>query len=71
LVDCSETSITLFFPSAPSLGYRIDVLDFTANSQINNIILDGNGKLIEGQLTLNVDVNGAGLQMVYTTDEYG
>lgn len=71
LVDCSSTPITLTFPADPDLGYRIDILDFTANSETNNIILDGNGNLIEGQSDFTIDISGAGLQMVYTTDTYG
>ena len=71
LVDCRDGEVTLLFPENPSLGYRIDVLDFTNSSAINNIILDGNGDLIEGQPTFDIDVNGAGVQLVYTTPEFG
>ena len=71
LVDCSSSAITLTMPSNPEMGDRIDVLDYTGSSNANNITLDGNGNLVEEQSSFTIDVDGAGLQMVYTTSTYG
>lgn len=71
LVDCSSNAVTMSFPSSPDMGNRIDILDYTANSFTNNITLDGNGNSVEEQATFTVDVDGAGLQLVYTEEPYG
>lgn len=71
LVDVSSAPATLTFPSSPTEGSRIDILDFTYSSETNNITLDGNGEKIEDEDTFIVDIDGAGLQFVYTNSTYG
>lgn len=71
LVDVSSEPANLLFPSDPPEGARIDVLDFTYNSETNSISLSGNGELVEDQDEFIIDINGAGLQFVYTNSTYG
>lgn len=71
LVDVSSEPATLTFPSNPMEGSRIDVLDFTYSSETNNITLSGNGELVEDQSSFIIDIDGAGLQFVYTNSTYG
>jgi len=71
LVDVSSAPATLLFPASPMEGSRIDILDFTYSSETNNITLSGNGELVEDQTSFIIDIDGAGLQFVYTNTTYG
>ena len=64
-VDASSNAITLTCPASPTIGdaFGVKVQDLT-----NTITLDGNGQNVEGSATLNVDVLGAGMTYVYSTD---
>jgi len=71
LVDCSSGPVTLQFPSSPEPGARVDILDYTYSSETHNITLSGNGEPVEDNTSFVIDVNGAGLQFVYTDATYG
>lgn len=47
-VDSSGGEITITLPATPKNGQQITVFDFAGNANNDNIIISGNGKLING-----------------------
>jgi hypothetical protein len=58
-VDTLSSSHTIYMPPTPTDGDIYLVKDATGNSFNNNIILDGNGNLIDGNPVVAIDLNGS------------
>lgn len=67
-VDTSSGDITITFPVAPITSKRYEIIKIT-NDQ-NKIILDGNGKNINGNTTLNVLSGYDAITTIYTGTEH-
>lgn len=59
---------TLHLDPEPYEGQRISVVDITGNLATRNLILNGNGRLIEGIPNLTLNVNGTTGQWLYRAD---
>ena len=71
-VDTSSAQVTIVLPSTPNVGDAVRIMDLAGTFETNSCIVDNNGNNINGTLdTLTVNVNDAGLQLVYTGATYG
>ena len=71
LVDTTNSSITITLPSSPSNGDIFQVVDVKNNSEINNIIIDGNENTINGSLeNLIMNFKGYSLFFIYDNGNY-
>lgn len=52
----------------PYEGQRIAIVDVTNNLSTNTITLEGNGRKIEGGISITVDVDGTDVQWMYRGD---
>lgn len=71
---CNTTSgaFTATLPAAPSLGDTISFIDYAGTFDTNNLTIGRNGKNINGTgADLTVDVERAGLSLVFTDDTQG
>jgi len=72
IVDCSDGAITVTFPSLPTFGDEIRVIDGTGTSATNNITINRNGNNIQGAAdNFILDVNRAAVGFVYYNDSQG
>jgi len=68
-VDTSSNTVTITFPSNPSVGDTIELVDYARNWGSNKIIIDSNGKNYQGDpdtFTVEYDTSGQGLRVVYS-----
>ena len=70
-VDTTSNTVTVTLPAAPDDGDIIKIVDVGANASTFNIIVDGDGKNIQGSNTdLNISVNRSGFELIFLTN-YG
>ena len=68
-VDTSSNTVTITFPSNPSVGDTIELVDYARNWGTNKIIIDSNGKNYQGDpdtFAVEYDTSGQGLRVVYS-----
>lgn len=49
-IDTTNKIVTVTFPEDPPIGAEIRIIDIAKNFDVNRVVLNGNGKLIEGSL---------------------
>lgn len=59
---------TIYFPEKPSDGARIAVQDLGNNLATYNVVLNGNGRLIEGTRTQTLNISGSNRTWMYRAD---
>jgi len=67
-VDTSSASFTVNLPSNPMIGEEVIFFDIANTWDTNNLIIDGNGKNIDGQVDYIADVEGGTVHLVYTSN---
>jgi hypothetical protein len=65
IVNTISNAVTLTFPAAPAANDNIRIADGTGTFSTNNLVINGNGKNISGNTTLEVDINNAALSFIY------
>ncbi len=68
-VDTSSNTVTITFPSSPSVGDTIELVDYARNWGTNKIIIDSNGLNYQGQAdtyAVEYSTNGQALRVVYS-----
>jgi len=68
-VDTSSNTVTITFPSSPSVGDTIELVDYARNWGTNKIIIDSNGKNYQGDpdtFDVEYNTNGQALRVVYS-----
>lgn len=65
-VDTSTNAITIYMPDPPSNGDAIQFQDAAANFATNNLTLDGNGSLINGNSSITLNSNNATGILIYS-----
>ena len=65
IIDTSSASVTINMPSSPTFGNEIRIIDGMGTAATNNIIISSNDKIQGSDSDLIVDVNEAGLGLVY------
>ena len=69
--DTSGGAITLTFPLTPVSGDKIRVVDYDGSwDTTNKVVLNGNGKNINGNATLDLDVANDSVELVYNGVEW-
>ena len=69
-VDTTSNTVTLTLPTAPDTGDIIKIIDVGANASVNNIILNGNGKDIQGTASnYNITTNRSGTEFIFLSGE--
>lgn len=72
IVDSSSSAITITLPLNPTFGDEVTIIDGSANSQVNSITINRNGRNIDGAADdFEIDVNGAGFNFVYYNQTRG
>lgn len=70
--DTTTNSFTLLLPQSPEIGDLIKVIDIKSVFSLNKLIIDSNGKKIEGAVgTLDLDVSGAIIDFIYAGEDDG
>lgn len=69
-VDLSSSSLTITLPNSPFLGEKHNFKDYNGDAATNNLIINGNGKNIEGftggtASTLVLNQNGDSVELGY------
>jgi len=71
-VDTTSVARTLTLPTAPTVGDEIHIFDTGNNAGTNNITIASNSYKLNGSVQdLAIDVNGAGVVLIYTGSFYG
>lgn len=70
LLDSSNGTFTITLPESPNPGERIEFLEVGDMAEINPIMLNGNGLLIMGHSSQQLETNGLSFSLLYT-DSYG
>jgi len=68
-VDTSSNTVTITFPSSPSVGDTIELVDYARSWGTNKISIDSNGKNYQGDpdtFLVEYDTSGQGLRVVYS-----
>ena len=65
IVNTISNAVTLTFPAAPAANDNIRIANGTGTFSTNNLVINGNGKNISGNTTLEVDINNAALSFIY------
>lgn len=68
--DTSEGSWTINLPPNPVLNTQAGCFDVSMSWADNPLTVDGNGKLIHGQSSIELDVNGGNMTFVFDGTEY-
>jgi hypothetical protein len=72
LIDTSATTLTVVLPLLPSVGDRIDFIDYSGTFGSSNMTFSRNGQKIMGEdENLIVDVDFASNYLIYTGSEHG
>ena len=67
-IDTTNNTVTITLPTAPDDGDIIKLIDVGANAATNNIIIDGNGKNIQGSSSnYNINTNRSGTEFIFLT----
>jgi len=64
-VDTVASAATINLVAAPKDGLVYTIKDATGNAEINNITIDGNGKTIDGETSITININYYGYQLTY------
>jgi len=71
-VDTTSVARTLTLPASPTVGDEIHIFDTGNNAGTNNITIASNSNKLNGSVQdLAIDVNGAGVVLIYTGSLYG
>ena len=70
LLDSSNGTFTITLPESPNPGERIEFLEVGDMAEINPIMLNGNGLLIMGHSSQQLETNGLSFSLLYT-NSYG
>jgi hypothetical protein len=71
-VDTASSAVTMTLPAAASTGDRIRVFDLRKTFDTNNLTVDRNGHLIQGDAdNLTVATESAAFDLVYSGATYG
>jgi hypothetical protein len=71
-VNTESNSYTITLPETPTLGDKVKIVDLSNNAFVNNIIVSRNGLKINGESSdFIIDVNNAGVELIYTDNFYG
>jgi hypothetical protein len=68
MIAASNTPQTIYLPPGPSNGSRIALIDPASRLAAAPIIIDGNGRTIEGSDTLTLNTNGTNKVWFYRAD---
>ena len=68
--DVSSAAFTLTLPTVPGTGDFVEIRQIAGDFSVNNLTVAGNGKNINGDTTLIVDVAYAQLALVYNGTEW-
>jgi len=71
LVDATNNDVLLHLPTSPSEGDTVGFCDFKNMAETNTITISGSNNIEGESATLNLNVNGAGFDLVYTDSERG
>lgn len=72
LIDTSSTTVTIALPLLPTIGDRIDFIDYAGTFGVNNMTFARNGEKIMGENEdLIVDVDFASNYLIYTGVDHG
>jgi hypothetical protein len=67
-IDTTSNTVTITLPTAPDDGDIIKLIDVGVNAATNNIIIDGNGKNIQGSSSnYNINTNRSGTEFIFLT----
>lgn len=61
-------ALTIYFAPMPSHGARMQVVDVDGALAAHNVVLDGNGRLIEGARTVTLSTNDLNAAWLYDAD---
>jgi hypothetical protein len=70
VVVTRNSPTVLNLPSDPSSGKMIKIKDGNGNAAVHNITIQGNGKLIDGESSLVINVNYSGVSLVYNGSQW-
>ena len=70
LLDSSGGTFTITLPKSPKPGERIEFLEVGDMAETNPIVLNGNGLMIMGYSTQELETNGLSFSLLYT-NQYG
>lgn len=71
-VNSASGAYTITLPSSPTLGDRVRIIDLANNSTTNNITIGRNSQNIDGVASnFIIDINNAGVELIYTNATYG
>jgi hypothetical protein len=61
-------SIAITLPANPAIGDIVGIADVEGTANEMNIIIDGNGSMVQGVAELEVDINDAAFTLIYTAE---
>lgn len=64
VIDTTSGAVTLTLPDSPEDGLFFYIKD-TGNASTNNIVIDGNGKIIESDTTYTLNINYGYTEIFY------
>lgn len=65
-----NTAGTIYLPSTPKFGQQIIISDMTGNGNINNITINGNGKLINGSSNAIINTSYGSIMLIYNNTNW-
>jgi len=71
LIDATSNDVLLHLPTSPSEGDLVGFCDFKNMAETNTITISGSNNIEGDSATLNLNVNGAGFNLVYTDSSRG
>ena len=71
LIDATNNDVLLHLPTSPSEGDLVGFCDFKNMAETNTITISGSNNIEGESATLNLNVNGAGFNLVYTDSSRG
>ena len=72
LLDTTSNTITVVLPLNPNAGQRVRIMDVAGNAGTNNIIINRNGQLIQGDGSdLTIVTDFAALELLFVSNAYG
>lgn len=70
VVDATTSSLTIKLPPSPAAGDTYDIKDGVGIAATNNIIIDGNGKTIDGLATQTMSFNYSSVTLIYNGTQW-
>ena len=70
--DVSASAWTLTLPTNPEAGFAVDIAIIDGDASVNNLTIDGNGKNVQGDTTLTIDLATSPLDIsfIYNSTEW-